>query len=114
MEAADIALADSNLEGLLALRSLSHQTMRIIEQNHFLAVSTDLIGTLLAMAGRLHPVLAGLIHILHTGGILLNSGRLLAWEPPVKPGGRCNGGHFENRHSDETAHESRTSSAISG
>lgn len=114
MEAADIALADSNLEGLLALRSLSHQTMRIIEQNHFLAVSTDLIGTLLAMAGKLHPVLAGLIHILHTGGILLNSGRLLAWEPPAKPGGRCNGGHFENRHSDETVHENSTSSAISG
>nr|WP_321465110.1 cation-translocating P-type ATPase [uncultured Desulfobulbus sp.] len=85
MEAADIALADSDLEGLMKVRNLSHQTMRIIDQNHYLAVSTDLIGAALAMLGFLSPVLAGLIHIVHTGGILLNSGRLLRWEPPVEP-----------------------------
>lgn len=84
IEAADIALADSNLEGLIMVRNLSHQTMRIIEQNHALALGTDLIGTALAMMGMLHPVLAGLIHILHTGGIVLNSGRLLSWEAPEK------------------------------
>lgn len=82
IEAADIALADSNLEGLMVVRNLSHQTMRIIEQNHLLALGTDLIGTALAMMGRLHPILAGMIHILHTGGIVLNSGRLLNWEAP--------------------------------
>lgn len=85
MEAADIALADSDLEGLMKVRNLSHQTMRVIDQNHYLAVSTDLIGAALAMLGFLSPVLAGMIHILHTGGILLNSGRLLHWEPPVEP-----------------------------
>lgn len=85
IEAADIALADSNLAGLMLVRNLSHQTMRIIEQNHFLAVSTDLAGTSLAMAGLLPPILAGLIHILHTCGILLNSGRLLRWEAPTEP-----------------------------
>ncbi len=85
MEAADIALADSDLEGLMKVRNLSHQTMRVIDQNHYLAVSTDLIGAVLAMFGFLSPVLAGMIHILHTGGILLNSGRLLHWEPPVEP-----------------------------
>jgi cation-transporting P-type ATPase C len=85
MEAADIALADSDLEGLMKVRNLSHRTMRTIDQNHYLAVSTDLIGAALAMLGFLSPVLAGLIHIAHTGGILLNSGRLLSWEPPVDP-----------------------------
>ncbi|HHB76207.1 MAG TPA: cation-translocating P-type ATPase, partial [Desulfobulbus sp.] len=40
MEAADIALADSNLEGLMKVRNLSHQTMRVVDQNHYLAVST--------------------------------------------------------------------------
>nr|WP_320012567.1 heavy metal translocating P-type ATPase [uncultured Desulfobulbus sp.] len=89
LEAADIALADSNLEGLMKVRNLSHQTMNIIDQNHFLAVSTDLIGAALAMFGFLSPVLAGLIHIVHTGGILLNSGRLLNWEPPVDPMDCC-------------------------
>ena len=123
MEAADIALADSNLEGLLALRSLSHQTMRIIEQNHALAVGTDLVGTVLAMAGRLHPVLAGMIHILHTGGILINSSRLLAWEPPATQGGPHNDTgksaaarhsqeeSAEGRHVEETGHGSRGISA---
>lgn len=85
MEAADIALADSDLEGLMKVRNLSRQTLRIIDQNHYLAVSTDLIGAALAMIGLLSPVLAGMIHIFHTGGILLNSGRLLHWEPPVEP-----------------------------
>ncbi|HHD56389.1 MAG TPA: cation-translocating P-type ATPase, partial [Desulfobulbaceae bacterium] len=91
MEAADIALADSNLEGLMKVRNLSHQTMRVVDQNHYLAVSTDLIGAALAMAGILSPVMAGMIHILHTGGILLNSGRLLSWQPPVEPMDHCRG-----------------------
>ena len=38
------------------------------------------------MMGRLHPLLAGMIHILHTGGILLNSSRLLVWESATLPG----------------------------
>jgi cation-transporting P-type ATPase C len=89
MEAADIALADSDLEGLMKVRNLSRQAMRVIDQNHYLAVSTDLIGAALAMAGVLSPIMAGMIHIVHTGGILLNSGRLLSWEPPVEPMDRC-------------------------
>ena len=78
----------------MVVRNLSHQTMRIIEQNHFLALSTDLVGTLLAMMGMLHPVLAGMVHILHTGGIVLNSGRLLNWEAPKdtqRPQGQMDG-----------------------
>lgn len=89
MEAADIALADSNLEGLVKVRNLSHQTMRVIDQNHYFAVSTDLIGAALGMMGLLSPVMAGMIHILHTGGILINSSRLLSWEAPVLPIDGC-------------------------
>ncbi|PID41210.1 MAG: heavy metal translocating P-type ATPase, partial [Proteobacteria bacterium] len=89
MEAADIALADSDLEGLMKVRNLSHQTLRVVDQNHYLAVSTDLIGAALGMIGFLTPVMAGLIHILHTGGILINSSRLLSWEPPVEPMNYC-------------------------
>lgn len=91
IEAADIALADSNLEGLIKVRNLSHQTMKVIDQNHYFAVSTDLIGAALGMLGILSPVMAGMIHILHTGGILINSSRLLSWEPPVEPMNCCNG-----------------------
>ncbi len=85
MEAADIALADSNLEGLMMVRSLSHRTMQVIDQNHYFAVSTDLLGAALGMAGLLSPIMAGMIHIIHTGGILVNSSLLLRWQPPVQP-----------------------------
>ncbi len=82
MEAADIALADSNLEGLMMVRSLSHRTMQVIDQNHYFAVSTDLLGAALGMIGILSPIMAGMIHIIHTGGILVNSSLLLRWKPP--------------------------------
>ena len=85
LEAADIALADANLDGLVKVRNLSHQTMKIIDQNHYFAVSTDLMGAALGMVGMLSPVMAGMIHIIHTAGILVNSGRLLSWEPPGTP-----------------------------
>ena len=85
IEAADIALADPNLGGLVKVRNLSHQTMKVIDQNHYFAVSTDLLGAALGMLGILSPVMAGMIHIIHTGGILINSGRLLSWEPPDEP-----------------------------
>ena len=85
LEAADIALADSNLDGLIKVRNLSHQTMKVIDQNHYFAISTDLAGAALGMLGLLSPVMAGMIHIFHTAGILVNSSRLLSWEPPCNP-----------------------------
>ena len=87
LEAADIALADSNLEGLIKVRNLSHQTMKVIDQNHYFAISTDLGGAALGMLGILSPVMAGMIHIFHTAGILINSSRLLSWEAPYQPMG---------------------------
>jgi cation-transporting P-type ATPase C len=80
--AADIALADSDLSRLLFVRRLSRQTLRVMEQNYWLAVSTDLFGALLVIAGRLGPLMAGAIHVVHTLGIFLNSSRLLGWQPP--------------------------------
>jgi cation-transporting P-type ATPase C len=81
IEAADIALADSNLERLIALRQLSHQSLRVVEQNYWLAVSTNVIGVVFGFAGWLSPVMGGLLHIAHTLGIVLNSSRLLGWKP---------------------------------
>ncbi len=108
MEAADIALADSNLEGLVRVRNLSRKTLEVIEQNHYFAVSTDLFGAALGMMGLISPIMAGLIHILHTGGILINSGRLLTWEPPaVEQGGlEAAGGEDAQMADGSTATES--------
>jgi cation-transporting P-type ATPase C len=80
--AADIALADSDLGRLLFARRLSRQALQVIEQNYWLAVSTDIVGAILTVAGRLGPLAGGAIHVLHTLGIMVNSSRLLSWQPP--------------------------------
>ena len=82
IEAADIALVDSDLERLVLLRQLSHQTLKVIDQNYYLAVSTNIIGALLGLVGWLTPIMAGGFHIVHTLGILLNSSRLAQWKAP--------------------------------
>ncbi len=81
MEAADIALADSDLTHLVNLRKLSREMMLIIEQNHWMAVSTNIVGVFLGATGRLAPLWGGLLHVMHSLGILLNSSRLLSWKP---------------------------------
>ena len=82
LAAADIALADNDLARFLFARRLSRQTLRVIEQNYWLAVSTDIVGGVLIIAGHLGPLVGGAIHVLHTLGIFLNSSRLLGWQPP--------------------------------
>jgi cation-transporting P-type ATPase C len=81
LEAADIALADSDLRGLVLLRQISRQTLRVIEQNHWLAVSTNVVGIVFGIAGHLAPIAGGILHIVHTLGIMINSSRLLRWMP---------------------------------
>jgi manganese/zinc-transporting P-type ATPase C len=85
IEAADVALVDSELERLVTLRQLSHKTLRTIEQNYYLATSTNVLGIVLGAAGWLTPVMAGMLHIVHTLGIVLNSSRLLNWKVPGLP-----------------------------
>nr|WP_320049567.1 cation-translocating P-type ATPase [uncultured Desulfuromonas sp.] len=85
IEAADIALADSDLENLVRLRQLSRKTLRTIEQNHQLAMWTNIGGVVLGAAGVLSPLMAGGLHIIHTLGILFNSSALLRWQAQGLP-----------------------------
>ncbi len=82
VEAADIALVGSELSDLVFIRSLSHRTLAVIGQNFWLATGTNLGGALLGAMGLLSPVGAGLIHIVHTLGVMANSGRLLYHDLP--------------------------------
>ncbi len=82
MEVADIAIVDSDIRKLAALRALSRATLRTADQNYGIAIGTDLIGIAFGAAGVLGPAFGGLIHILHTAGILTNSARLLTHRPP--------------------------------
>jgi cation-transporting P-type ATPase C len=82
VEAADIALARSELGDLMILRLLSHRTLRTIDQNFWMANLTNILGILLGASGWFSPVMAGTLHVAHTLGIMLNSSRLLWWELP--------------------------------
>jgi cation-transporting P-type ATPase C len=81
IEAADIALVDNRLDRLVYLRCLSHQTLHIIAQNHWFAVSTDLLSAVMALTGRFTPLMSGIAHVFHTLVIGANSSRLLYGRP---------------------------------
>jgi cation-transporting P-type ATPase C len=82
IESADIALAASDLEDLVILRLLCRRALLTVEQNFWLASSTNIAGILLGAMGWLSPILAGVLHVGHTLGIMLNSSRLIGWKPP--------------------------------
>lgn len=77
VEAADIALVDDDLHKIVFLRQLSKKTKTVINQNFSIATGTNIAGAVLGALGILNPVMAGLLHIAHTGGILANSSRLI-------------------------------------
>lgn len=92
IEAADIALVTDDLNGVAYLRSLSQSTMRVVQQNFWIATGSNLVGMALGALGLLSPVAAGLLHIVHTLGILGNSSRLLSYQPPpLKAGEQATG-----------------------
>jgi cation-transporting P-type ATPase C len=87
IEAADIALATSELWKIAYVRALSKETIAIIEQNYKIATYSNLAGVFLGAMGLITPIIGGFLHIFHSGGIWLNSTRLLSFDmaelPPV-------------------------------
>ena len=87
IEAADIALATSELWKIAYVRALSKETITIIEQNYKIATYSNLAGVFLGAMGLITPIIGGFLHIFHSGGIWLNSTRLLSFDmaelPPV-------------------------------
>ena len=81
IEAADIALVEDELKGVVYVRLLSKETIRVVRQNFWIATGSNIAGVALGAMGLLSPLMAGLVHIAHTLGILANSSRLLNYEP---------------------------------
>ncbi|WP_027721786.1 heavy metal translocating P-type ATPase [Maridesulfovibrio zosterae] len=81
VEAADIALIDDNLAGIVYVQKLSQDTVKIAYQNFWLATGSNLAGVVMGATGFLSPVMAGMLHILHTIGVIANSSRLLTNTP---------------------------------
>lgn len=81
IEAADIALVRDDLSGVVYVRDLSRRTLQVVHQNFWIATGSNIAGVVLGALGLLSPVMAGLVHITHTMGILANSSRLLWYDP---------------------------------
>ncbi len=77
IEAADIALVKDDLRDIIFVRNLSRQSLKIIQENFWIASGSNFIGVVLGSLGMLPPVGAGLLHIAHSFGVLTNSLRLL-------------------------------------
>jgi cation-transporting P-type ATPase C len=89
IEAADIALASDNLHQVATTIRLSRQTLRVIRQNYGIALGVNAGGITLGAFGLLNPFLAAILHNLSTLLVVLNSARLIRYDPdePLRPSG---------------------------
>jgi cation-transporting P-type ATPase C len=86
IEAADVALASNDIGGIATVIDQSRQTLRVIKQNYGLALGVNSAGILIGALGVLNPALAAVLHNLSTIAVVLNSGRLVRYRPPVVDG----------------------------
>ncbi len=80
VETADISLSRDNLEDILSLRRLSLHTMAIIKQNYTYSMAMNAVGITLGAGGIISPLTGGILHILNSIGVILNSSRLLRYK----------------------------------
>jgi cation transport ATPase len=83
VEAADIALASNDLRGVVDMLTLGRQTLRIIQQNYAVSVVVNSGGVAIGALGLLNPVMAAIMHNLSTQIVVLNSLRLLRYQPAL-------------------------------
>ena len=81
IEAADVALAADNLEHVSIMIETSRRTIRLIRQNYHIAVGVNSIGVTAGLLGMLNPILAALFHNLSTILVVMNSTRLITYDP---------------------------------
>ncbi len=86
VEAADIALASNDLRGVVDVLTLGRRTLRVIQQNYAVSVVVNSGGVAIGALGLLNPVMAAIMHNLSTQIVVLNSLRLLRYQPPPPEG----------------------------
>ncbi|GAB7024423.1 heavy metal translocating P-type ATPase [Salidesulfovibrio brasiliensis] len=86
VEAADIALVNDDLRDLVYVHALSRNTLSVVHQNFWIATGSNIVGVVLGATGLLSPVMAGLLHIVHSLGVMANSSRLLRYDIPALTG----------------------------
>jgi len=83
LEAADITLMRSDLNGVADAVALSRAVMKKIRQNLFFAFAYNVLALPLAAAGMLNPVIAGAAMALSSVSVVSNSLLLKRWKPPT-------------------------------
>ena len=77
VEAADIALKSNDLTRLPAVLELSQKTMRVIKQNYVYSMAINALGIGLGSAGVISPFMGGVLHVINSLGVIMNSSRIL-------------------------------------
>ena len=85
IEAADIALASDNLSHLSSTLHLSRRTLHLIRQNYAMALGVNSVGIVAGAIGALNPLLAAVLHNLSTILVVINSTRLIHYDPNADP-----------------------------
>jgi cation-transporting P-type ATPase C len=81
IETADITLAGTDLSNVAAVVQLSRRTLQVVRQNYGLAIGVNVLGLLAGAGGSLSPVLAALLHNASSVAVVLNSARLVRYNP---------------------------------
>lgn len=80
VDAADIALVDDEIKELPHLLALSKHMMGTIKCNLTFSMALNFLAIVLAMTGRLGPVVGALVHNAGSVLVIINSALLLRWK----------------------------------
>jgi cation-transporting P-type ATPase C len=81
LEAADVALASGDLRRVGTAICLSQQTINVIRQNYGAAIGVNAGGVVLGAFGLFNPLIAAVLHNLSTLLVVINSARLVPFDP---------------------------------
>jgi Cd2+/Zn2+-exporting ATPase len=77
MNSASVALMSSDLRRLPFLVRLSRATTRVIWQNLIFGVAFIVIAGVFSIAGKVHPMLAAVLHTASSAIVVFNSARMV-------------------------------------
>jgi len=81
VESADIVIAGDDFHHLKTVIQLSKKTLSVIRQNYALALGVNVGGMGFAIIGLLNPFMAAILHNASTVAVVINSARLINYEP---------------------------------
>jgi len=87
IEAADVALASDDLRRVATTIRLSRRSLQIIRQNYGIALGVNSGGILVGALGYLNPIIAATLHNLSTLLVVINSARLIYYDPDAPASG---------------------------